>query len=135
MELIEQIRGLSGFRYALRRFLAASEAISREAGITQQQYQTLLAIKASATGQLTIADLADQLLLTHHAAVQMMDQLAKAGLAERRPSDKDGRIVFVQLTNDGDALIETLAARHLEEMLRQEPQLRRSLSMLKRLGD
>jgi DNA-binding MarR family transcriptional regulator len=135
MELIEQIRGLSGFRYALRRFLAASEAISREAGITQQQYQTLLAIKASATGQLTIADLADQLLLTHHAAVQMMDRLAKAGLAERRPSDKDGRIVFVQLTNDGDALIETLAARHLEEMLRQEPQLRRSLSMLKRLGD
>ncbi|HTX49671.1 MAG TPA: MarR family transcriptional regulator [Caulobacteraceae bacterium] len=135
MELIEQIRGLSGFRYALRRFLAASEAISRDAGITQQQYQTLLAIKASDTGQLSIADLADHLLLTHHAAVQMMDRLAKAGLAERRPSDRDGRIVFVQLTRKGGKLIEGLAARHLDEMLRQEPQLRRSLNMLKRLAD
>jgi DNA-binding MarR family transcriptional regulator len=135
MKLIEQIRGLSGFRYALRRFLAASEAISRGAGITQQQYQTLLAIKASDAGQLSIADLADQLMLTHHAAVQMVDRLARAGLAERRASDRDGRIVFVRLTGHGDALIESLAERHLEEMLRQEPQLRRSLNMLKRLGD
>ncbi|HUO12260.1 MAG TPA: MarR family transcriptional regulator [Caulobacteraceae bacterium] len=134
MKLIEQIRGLSGFRYALRHFLAASESISRDAGITQQQYQTLLAIKASDAGQLSIADLAEQLLLTHHAAVQMMDRIAKAGLAERHPSERDGRIVFVRLTRKGDKLIERLAARHLDEMLRQEPQLRRSLNMLKRLG-
>lgn len=131
----ERYRGLSGFRQALRRFLAASEAISRAAGVTQQQYQALLEIKAAAGGQMTMSDLADQLLLTHHAAVQMVNRLARAGLAERRGSARDGRLVLLHLTNAGEALIEALAESHLAEMLRQEPQLRRSLSQLKRLGD
>lgn len=129
----DQIRGLSGFRMALRRFLAASEAINREAGITQQQYQALLAITASESGRMSMTDLADQLLLTHHAAVQMVDRLATAGLAERRPSDRDRRVVLLFLTGKGEALIRDLAARHLEEMQRQEPQLRRSLNQMKRL--
>lgn len=129
----DQIRGLSGFRYALRQFLAASEAINREVGITQQQYQALLAIKASDSGRMSMTDLADQLLLTHHAAVQMVDRLAKADLAERRASDRDRRVVLLFLTGKGDALIRDLAARHVEEMQRQEPQLRRSLNQLKRL--
>ena len=34
-----------------------------------------------------MSDLAEQLMLTHHAAVQMVNRLAKAGLAERRASD------------------------------------------------
>lgn len=131
----ERYRGLSGFRQALRRFLAASEAISRAAGVTQQQYQALLEIKAAAGGQMTMSDLADQLLLTHHAAVQMVNRLARAGLAERRGSARDGRLVLLHLTDAGEALIEALAESHLAEMLRQEPQLRRSLSQLKRLGD
>ncbi len=38
----EHYEGLAGFRLALRRFLAASEAISRRGGITQQQYQAML---------------------------------------------------------------------------------------------
>ena len=129
----DQFRGLSGFRFALRRFLAASEAINREAGITQQQYQALLAIKTSDSARMTMTDLADQLLLTHHAAVQMVDRLARAGLAERRHSDRDRRVVLLFLTHKGDALINELAARHLAEMQRQEPQLRRSLNQLKRL--
>jgi DNA-binding MarR family transcriptional regulator len=130
----ERFRGLSGFRYALRRFLAASEEISRRAGVTQQQYQVLLAIKAAESGPLTMTDLAEQLMLTHHAAVQMIDRLAEAGLAERRSSAKDGRLVLLRLTEKGEALIEDLAANHLAEMLRQEPILRRSLNQLKRLA-
>ncbi|HEV7158916.1 MAG TPA: MarR family transcriptional regulator [Caulobacteraceae bacterium] len=131
----ERYRGLSGFRQALRRFLVASEAISRAAGVTQQQYQALLEIKAAAGGQMTMSDLAEQLLLTHHAAVQMVNRLARAGLAERRGSARDGRLVLLHLTPAGEALVEALAANHLAEMLRQEPQLRRSLNQLRRLAD
>ena len=130
----ERFRGLSGFRYALRRFLAASEEISRRAGVTQQQYQVLLAIKAAENGQLTMTDLAEQLMLTHHASVQMINRLAEAGLAERRSSPRDGRLVLLHLTEKGQALIEELADNHLAEMLRQEPLLRRSLNQLKRLA-
>ena len=43
----------------MRRFLAASEAISRAAGVTQQQYQAMLAIGAWSDGAMTITDLAE----------------------------------------------------------------------------
>src|SRR5579871_4485996 len=129
----ERYRGLSGFRHALRRFLAASEVISRTGGVTQQQYQALLAIKAADGAQMTITDLAEQLMLTHHAAVQMMNRLAAAGLAARSSSERDRRLALLGLTAKGEALIEELAAKHLAEMLRQEPHLRRSLNLLRRL--
>lgn len=131
----EQIKGLSGFRHGLRRFLSASEVISHAAGVTQQQYQALLAIKATDGGEMTIKDLAETLLLTHHAAVQLVDRLTKAGLAERTQSQEDRRVVLLTLTPQGDELVNELAERHLEEMLRQEPALRRSLTQLKRLAD
>ena len=54
--------GLAGFRYALRRFLKFSEAATRAAGITSQQYQALLVIKADPAGAIMVKDLADQLL-------------------------------------------------------------------------
>lgn len=129
----ERFKGLAGFRHGMRRFLAASEKISRAAGVTTQQYQALLAIKAADGSRLVIKDLAEELLITPHAAVQLMDRLEKAGLAERLPSERDRRFVFVALTAAGDALINDLAERHLEEMLRQEPQLRSSLNRLRRL--
>jgi DNA-binding MarR family transcriptional regulator len=135
MPLDPQIfRGLSDFRQALRRFLAASEAISRDGGVTQQQYQALLAIKASAGEHMSMSDLADQLLLTHHAAVQMVDRLAKAGLARREPSERDRRQVRLALSAAGDQLVAELAARHLAEMQRQAGPLKRSLSQLTRLA-
>jgi DNA-binding MarR family transcriptional regulator len=125
--------GLSGFRFALRRFLAASEAINQSAGVTQQQYQALLAIKTWPGQAMTMRDLADQLLLTHHAAVQLVDRLAKADLALRRPSMDDGRSVDLRLSVRGEAILDELAAHHLAEILRQEPLLTRSLARLRRM--
>jgi DNA-binding MarR family transcriptional regulator len=130
----ERYKGLAGFRSALRQFIAASETINRDAGITQQQYQALLAIKTWHTGAMSMKDLAEQLLLTHHAAVQMIDRLAKAGLAERTPSLEDRRSVLLRLTARGEALLDDLAAKHLDEMLRQEPLLSASLRRLRRMG-
>jgi DNA-binding MarR family transcriptional regulator len=129
----ERFKGLAGFRQGMRRFLAASEKISRAAGVTTHQYQMLLAIKAAVASRLAMKDLAEELLMAPHATVQLMNRLEKAGLAERRPSDRDRRFVFVALTAAGDALINDLAERHLEEMLRQEPRLRASLNRLRRL--
>jgi DNA-binding MarR family transcriptional regulator len=129
----EHYESLAGFRSALRRFLAASEAISRAAGVTQQQYQALLAVKTWPAEAMTMKDLAEQLLLTHHAAVQLVNRLARAGLAHRTPSRTDGRSVLLKLTPKGLVLVDALATQHLKEMLRQEPQLARSLRRLKRL--
>lgn len=129
----ERFMGLAGFRYALRHFVAASEQINREAGVTQQQYQAMLAIKTWPGESMSMKDLAEQLLLTHHAAVQLVDRLAKADLAGREPSLEDRRSVLVKLTANGDALLDRLAAKHLQEILRQEPLLAQSLRRLKRM--
>ena len=129
----ERYQSLAGFRLALRRFLAASETISKNAGVTQQQYQALLAVRTWAAEAMTIGDLADQLLLTHHAAVQLTDRLAAAGFVERSPSRSDRRNVFLNLTGAGVALVDRLAMLHLSEVLRQEPALTRSLRRLRHL--
>ena len=126
----ERYEGLAGFRWALRRFLAASESICRAEAITVQQYQALLAL-GCAPGPSTMKDLAEQMMFLPHAAVQLVNRLQKLGLVERTPSASDRRSVLLTLTADGEALLERLARLHLAEMLKQEPQLSRSLRRLK----
>jgi len=126
--------GLAGFRYALRQFLAFSEAVTREAGVTPQQYQALLVIKTHPEGAIMIKDLADQMLLQHNGAVQLIDRLANAGLVERRQAPTDGRSVLVAMTKKGSKLLEQLAINHFREMLRQEPLLAESLRLLRRMA-
>jgi DNA-binding MarR family transcriptional regulator len=131
---LESYQSLAGFRLALRRFMAGAEAISKAAGVTQQQYQAMLAIKTWPSQAMTMGDLAEQLLLTHHAAVQLVNRMTKAGVAVRTPSTVDRRAVQLRLTPAGEALMDRLAALHLREALRQEPQLTRSLRRLKRVS-
>jgi DNA-binding MarR family transcriptional regulator len=129
----QQIEGLAGFRAALRQFLAASEVISRDAGVTPQQYQAMLAIEARRGGEMTVSDLAEHMQLAHNGAVQLIDRMVKAGFVERQPSTVDRRAVKISLTRAGRPLLRRLAADHLVEMLRQEPLLAESLRRLRRL--
>ena len=129
----EDFAGLAGVRLGLRRFLAFSEAAVKSAGITSQQYQAMLAIKTRPNETMAIKDLAQQLLLTHHATVQLVDRLCKAELVVRAPSPSDRRSVLVSLTDHGEQVLDSLATQHLGEMLRQEPQLTDSLKRLRAL--
>ncbi len=128
----ECFESLAGFRSSLRRFLAASEVISRSAGVTPQQYQAMLAIKTRPGATMAMKELAEQLLLTHHAAVQMMDRLSKAGLATREASTADRRLVLLTLTTKGEELLDRLAEQHIDVILRQEPALSASLRNLRK---
>ena len=123
--------GLADFRLALRRFLAASEAIRSDSGVTAQQYQVLLAIGCS-EDPMTMKVLAEQMLLQSHAAVQLVNRLEKQQLVRRTRSQADGRSVILALTPAGEATLEALAARHLEAMLAQEPLLTKALDRLRR---
>jgi DNA-binding MarR family transcriptional regulator len=130
----DRFQRLAEFRSALRKFLAASESISRAAGVTQQQYQALLAIRAWAPRPMTIRDLARELLLTHHATVQLVNRLEAAGVAERREPASDRRTVVIALTPSGLEKLDALAALHHAELLRQEPLLSQSLRDLRKAG-
>ena len=127
--------GLAGFRRALRLFLAFSEAATQAVGVTPQQYQALLVIKTHPDGGVMVKDLADQMLLQHHGAVQLVDRLAHAELIERRPSPTDGRSVLVSITEKGDTLLAQLAANHVKELLKHEPLLAESLKRLRQMSN
>ncbi len=76
--------------------------------------------------------LAEQLLLKHHSAVQLVDRLSNAGLVERVVSERDARVALVKLTAKGESALEALAELHLAEMLKREPRLTSSLRLLRK---
>jgi DNA-binding MarR family transcriptional regulator len=125
--------GLAEFRYALRQFLAFSETATRKAGVTPQQYQALLVIKTHPEGVITVRELADQMLLQHHGAVQMIDRLVRAKLVKRRQGPDDRRTVLVSITQKGAKLLERLASNHIRELLKHEPLLAESLRRLRHM--
>ena len=124
---------LAAFRYALRGFLHFSESAAKGVGLSAQAYQALLAMRGFPENrQLTINDLAQQLLIQHNTAVGLVDRLDKQGLVARQPSPVDGRQVHLRLTVKGDRMLERLASVHREELRRIGPQLKQLLQQITR---
>src|SRR5215469_10055728 len=89
---------LADLRYQIRRFLRNREVAARKAGIEPQQYFALLQIKGlQRRGTVTIGTLAERLQIHHHAAVQLIDRLARQGMVDRRRAGADRRQVVVTL--------------------------------------
>jgi DNA-binding MarR family transcriptional regulator len=129
----EQIQALAGFRNALRRFLAFSEEATRAQGVTPQQYQAMLAIKAQPQGTMGVRELSGELLLKANSTVQLVDRLARMGLVRRQDSDTDRRMVRVVLTEAGNAVLLRLAALHLEQLGKRKKQLADILRQVKNM--
>ena len=88
---------LAAFCYHLRQFLKFSEDAAQAAGLTPRQYQALLAIKGFPGREcLTIGELAEQLQIAHHTAVELVDRLSAQKLVERAYGTEDRRNVFVK---------------------------------------
>ncbi len=112
-------KALAAFRHALRLFLAFSETVAREAGLTPQQHQALLAIKGHPSGgPVSIGDLAAQLLIRHNSAVELVNRLVMAGLVDKVASVDDRRQVILVLTGEAEAVLDLLSASHLTELRR-----------------
>jgi DNA-binding MarR family transcriptional regulator len=108
---------LARFRYAVRRYLAFAESGARSVGLTSQQHQALLAIKAhTLKADMTIGDLAAQLLVKHHSAVELFGRLEKAGYARRATHLEDRRKVLITLTDAGEGVLAALSAKNLQEL-------------------
>ena len=113
----EDFRRLLAFRVSLRQFQHWSEAQAQQAGLTHVQHQLLVAIKGHPGSTApTVGDLAGYLMLRHHSAVELIDRAEAAGLVRRGPDAVDARVVRVELTARGDALLIKLTAAHLEEL-------------------
>jgi len=124
---------LAAFRHSLRRFLRFSEEAAAADGITGQHYQAMLILRACPEDQrTTINDLAQQLLIKHNSAVELVDRLVQQDLAVREASSADRRKVELSLTLRGRQVLARLAAMHRRELRRIGPILKRFFAELSR---
>lgn len=115
---------LARLRFALRQFTAFSETAAAERGLTPQQHQALLAIKAAPAETMTVGEIADWLLLRPHSAGELINRLERMDLVERRVDATDRRKVHVGLTRAAQDKLDALSATHFEELRAIGPLLR-----------
>lgn len=128
-----QYRQIAEFRYRIRRFLHFSEESARASGIEPQQHQLLLAIKGMPEGMRpTIKALSERLCLRHHSTVELIDRTVTHGAVVRRHSDEDRREVLVELTVEGEQLLESLSILHWQELQTAGPALSRAVHQVAR---
>jgi DNA-binding MarR family transcriptional regulator len=115
---------LARLRFALRQFTAFSETAAAERGLTSQQHQALLAIKAAPEENMTVGEIADWLLLRPHSAGELINRLERMDLVERHVDAADRRKVHVGLTRAAQDKLDALSATHFEELSAIGPLLR-----------
>jgi DNA-binding MarR family transcriptional regulator len=98
------VQRAAAFRVALRGFVRESERIARTSGLTPQRYLLLLLVKGAEDGseRATISELGKRLQLAQSTVTELVNRAAQAGLVRRRTSADDGRVVYVELTEEGD---------------------------------
>lgn len=117
-----QYQRLFVFRTAMRHYLHWSAEQTRAAGLTPQQHQLLLAVRAyGGRPGPSIGDIAASLVLKHHSAVELVDRAEALRLVRRAADRRDRRIVRVRLTRKGARLVARLTESHLEELRRIVP--------------
>jgi DNA-binding MarR family transcriptional regulator len=128
---LHDYQALAEFRYELRKFIRFSEQTARAAGIEPQQHQLLLVVKGMPEGNLpTISYIAERLQLQHHSTVELIDRLEERGLVERHRDELDQRRVLIQITPQGEEVLQELSLHNLEELQTAAPSLVRSLNAL-----
>jgi DNA-binding MarR family transcriptional regulator len=125
---------LGAFRYAMRQFLRFSkDLLAARANLTPEQYEALLAIKASSqAGGMTVGQISERLQVRHHTAVSLIDKLEARKLAVRKRTNTDRRTVNVQLTRAGNTLLSRLALIHYHEFRHRAPEMIATLQRLKK---
>lgn len=114
---------LAHFRHAIRRFQAFSEAQAADVGLTPQQHQALLAIRAAPPDQATVGHVADRLILKPHSATGLVDRLEVLGLVTRETAADDRRRAMLRLSGKAYDLLAELSAAHRDEIQRLRPLL------------
>lgn len=90
-------------------------------------------------GPLLVGEVGSRILLTSGSTTYVVDKLEQRGLVRRRPCESDRRALYVELTRDGEALIERIFPEHAKAVEAAMAGLtpaeqRTATKLLKRLG-
>jgi DNA-binding MarR family transcriptional regulator len=120
---------LADFRRTLRQFQAFSEERAVDFGLTPQQHQVLLTIRASPR-PVSIGYVAERLFVKPHSASGLIVRLETLALIARRPSPHDGRQALLELTPKAREILERLSTVHRDEIVRMRPMLKQLLDTI-----
>jgi len=128
---LSDYQALAEFRYQIRRFLHFSENAIKTAGLERGQYQLMLAIKGISAGvRPRVRELADQMQIRHHSAVELINRLEAGGYVRRKRAHDDRREVLLALTPKGERILAELALHHHDELRTAAPALVAALRRL-----
>jgi DNA-binding MarR family transcriptional regulator len=117
-------QALAEFRYQIRQFLRFSDRAVEAAGLERQQYQLMLAMKGMPEGlQPRIREIAQQMQIQHHSAVELINRLEAGGYVRREKAVDDRREVLLVLTPKGEKVLAELALHHHEQLQEAAPRL------------
>ena len=126
----DDYKTMAAVRAALRGFAHFTEKVVNGVGLTPQQHQILVALRAADGLELTIGQLAETMYLKPHSMTGLADRLEALGLVERVRSEKDRRSTSLRLTRKAKDLLASLSETHREELRRIRPLLISLLSEL-----
>lgn len=84
--------------------------------ITLSDYEVLLRLARAEDGRLRRVDLAEQVLLTPSGITRLLEGLERAGLVCRGECAEDRRVVYAQLTPEGEERLRAVEATHLDDV-------------------
>lgn len=121
---LEDYQAIAEFRHQIRRYLKFSDTAVRDSHLEPRQYQLLLALKGlPSTARARIGELAEQLQIQHHSAVELVDRLEASGMVRRQRGTHDRREVLVVLTAAGEKVLRELVLHHRAELFSRGPEL------------
>lgn len=110
-------RDQADFRCALREFLRFAEEQARQEGITPQQYVLLVVTRGHGSYPVvTIGDIAQALQVRQSSASLLVDRSVKRGLLDRREDPADRRRAIVQLTEEGQRILDVIMDANRREL-------------------
>lgn len=103
---------------------AEFHGILRRAGVAVPVWRVLATLSGS-PGE-TVSGLADSCLLQQPTMTKLLDRMVRDGLVKRLPDARDRRVVRIQMTPRGEAVVNELlegAKKHEAEVLARHPEL------------
>ena len=82
--------------------------LRRSEGISLSQYNILRILRGAHPGAIKISDIADRMIYRDPDVTRLVDRLSRQGLARRDRDTEDRRVVLVQITESGLAMLERL---------------------------
>ncbi len=95
----------AALRQALQHYMRSSEKTLRLRGLTVERYQLLLTIKVAQLRNqtITVSQLATTLQLAKSTTTQLVRRAENLRILRREISDRDARVRYLHLTEDGEA--------------------------------